>query len=92
MQNGCLTDSDDHVLTVQFSWNGVMKKMGTMFLGVSPEFEMALYTLCFLMGNQENKVDLRTGEENFGLNIKCFTMARNKIGTSYPEVLNHYED
>jgi len=86
------TDSDDHVLTVQFSWNGVMKKMGTMFLGVSPEFEMALYTLCFLMGNQENKVDLRTGEENFGLNIKCFTMARNKIGTSYPEVLNHYED
>ena len=86
------TDGDDYLLTAQFEWNGVLKKMGTMFLGTSPEFEMALYTLCFLMGNEENKLDLDTGEEVFVLNIKCFSMAHDKIGTSFPLLLDHYED
>jgi poly(U)-specific endoribonuclease len=34
-------DSNDHVLTLQFSWNLVLKQLGTMFIGVSPEWEMA---------------------------------------------------
>lgn len=86
------TDDDDYILTVQFMWHEVMKKVGTMFLGVSPEFEMALYTLCFLMENEQNKLDLKTGDEVFGMNIKCFQMARGKIGTSFPEMLSHYEE
>eukprot|EP00594_Rhizosolenia_setigera_P001192 CAMPEP_0178947622 /NCGR_PEP_ID=MMETSP0789-20121207/4967_1 /TAXON_ID=3005 /ORGANISM="Rhizosolenia setigera, Strain CCMP 1694" /LENGTH=482 /DNA_ID=CAMNT_0020627793 /DNA_START=18 /DNA_END=1467 /DNA_ORIENTATION=+ len=85
------TDHDDYLLTCQFEWNGVLKKVGTMFLGVSPEFEMALYTLCFLMGNEENCVDLKTGDEVFEMKIKCFSMARGKIGTSFPEVVHHYD-
>ena len=86
------TDDDDHLLTLQFKWYGVMKKLGSMFVGVSPEFEMALYTLCFLMGKETYQFCLSTGEEAFEMKIKCFTMAKNKIGTSYPEILHHYED
>lgn len=61
------TNSDDHLLTLQFHWAGVEKFAGTFFIGVSPEFEMALYTLCFLVGGEENEVELDTGVDVFGL-------------------------
>jgi len=86
------TDEDDFILTLQFKWNDILKSVGTMFIGVSPEFEMALYTLCFLMGNENNVVNLNTGSEVFEMNIKCFSMAHGKIGTSFPELLHHYEE
>jgi len=90
-KNDARTDENDHVLTIQFSWRGVEKMVGTSFVGVSPEFEMALYTTCFLVGKKDNKVELHTGTDIFDLNVKCYTMARHKIGTSYPEALSHEE-
>lgn len=33
----------------QFEWNGELKDISSSFVGVSPEFEFALYTLVFLM-------------------------------------------
>lgn len=35
--------------TQQFEWNGELKDISSSFVGVSPEFEMALYTLLFLL-------------------------------------------
>uniref|UniRef100_A0A7S2S4N9 EndoU domain-containing protein n=1 Tax=Eucampia antarctica TaxID=49252 RepID=A0A7S2S4N9_9STRA len=90
-RNDAETDSNDHVLTLQFKWNGVEKSVGTSFIGVSPEFEMALYTMCFLVGEKENEVMLDTGTDLFKLNIKCFSMSRDKIGTSFAEALAHEE-
>mmetsp|Transcript_39209 Transcript_39209/g.57660 ORF Transcript_39209/g.57660 Transcript_39209/m.57660 type:complete len:481 (-) Transcript_39209:179-1621(-) len=83
------TNEDDHVLNLQFKWKGVEKMVGTSFIGVSPEFEMALYTTCFLVGEEENRLELDTGTDLFELVIKCYTMARGKIGTSFPEVQSH---
>ena len=85
------TDSNDAILTLQFAWRGVEKSVGTTLIGVSPEFEMALYTLCFLLGEEENEVTLNTGTDEFVLNIKCYTYARDKIGTAFPEALAHYD-
>lgn len=86
------TNGDDHVLTLQFSWNGVEKFVGTSFIGVSPEFEFALYTLAFLAGEEENFVTLDTGEEAFDLNVKCHKYDRgSKVGSRYVEALAHYE-
>jgi len=87
-----LADSNDHVLTFQFFWKGVEKVMNTGFIGVSPEFEMAVYSTCFLVGQENNVVDLDTGTDLFGLNIKCFTMGHDKIGSSYPEATSHHEE
>lgn len=85
-------DSNDHVLSLQFAWNGVEKFVGTSFIGVSPEFEMALYTTCFLLGEENNHIELSTGTDVFGLNIRCYKMARDKIGTAFPEATSHFEE
>lgn len=85
-------NSNDHLLTLQFNWEGVEKYVGTFFVGVSPEFEMALYTMCFLVGGEENAFELDTGTDVFGLNIKCYQMDGDKIGTAFPEVTSHYEE
>jgi len=88
---GADTNSDDHVLTLQFRWNGVEKFVGTSFIGVSPEFEFAIYTTCFLLGSEENDVVLKTGTDEFHLNIRCYKIANDKIGTSFPEANEHYD-
>uniref|UniRef100_A0A8D0L6R4 Uridylate-specific endoribonuclease n=1 Tax=Sphenodon punctatus TaxID=8508 RepID=A0A8D0L6R4_SPHPU len=36
------------VLGMQFSWDGFFKEVGSAFIGSSPEFEFAIYTLCFI--------------------------------------------
>ena len=35
-------------ISFTFTWNGVSKPYGSMFLGTSPELELALYSVCFL--------------------------------------------
>ena len=91
-QNEAATNDDDHILTLQFAWNGVEKAVGTSFMGSSPEFEMALYTTCYLVGGDENHVTLDTGVDVFELNIRCYRMGSMQIGTSFPEANSHYEE
>ena len=85
------TDANDALLTLQFRWRGVEKTVGTTFLGTSPEFEMALYTICFLSGEPDNRVTLRTGTDEFLLSIRSYTHDRDKVGTVYPEALAHHD-
>jgi poly(U)-specific endoribonuclease len=89
--SGAEHDDDDYLLTLQFSWHGVEKFVGTSFIGVSPEFEFALYTMCFLVGEEENNVSICTGTDTFSLTIKCYKMDGSKVGTTFPEVTEHYE-
>jgi poly(U)-specific endoribonuclease len=70
-------------------WGGEID--GVSFIGVWPEFEVALFTLCFLVGQEDNHVQLNTGTAVFDLNIKCYRYGRNQIGTSFPEALAHSE-
>jgi hypothetical protein len=53
-------------------------------IGVSPEFEMALYTMCFLNGKEDNIVQLGP----YRANIKCYPFGRGqnvKIGSAFPD-------
>ncbi|KAL6651135.1 hypothetical protein ACP70R_010060 [Stipagrostis hirtigluma subsp. patula] len=73
-------DSETQLLTVQFEWHGVLKSVSSTLIGVSPEFEVALYTLCFFIGGEDNRVDIGP----YTVNIKCYRMGNNKIGSAFP--------
>merc|ERR1712151_1149644 len=84
-----ITNDDDHVLTIQFTWNDIEKFVATLFIGTSPEFEIALYTLCFLLegDSTKNVLKLDTGFDIFSLNVTCHKMYRNKIGSCFVKAL-----
>ncbi|KAG4040440.1 hypothetical protein PC123_g24021 [Phytophthora cactorum] len=88
-QRGCKfmePHNKEQLITFQFQWEDEMKPVSTSLIGVSPEFEMALYTLCYLNGQENNHVQLGP----YLCNIKCFTFGRGKdtkIGTAFPEAL-----
>ncbi|KAJ1272082.1 hypothetical protein BS78_06G175500 [Paspalum vaginatum] len=73
-------DSETQLLTVQFEWHGVLKSVSSTLIGVSPEFEVALYTLCFFVGGEDNHVDMGP----YTVNIKCYRLGNNKIGSAFP--------
>lgn len=72
-------DSETQLLTIQFEWNGILKSVSSTLVGVSPEFEIALYTLCFFVGREDNHVQLGP----YPVNIKCYRFS-DKIGSVFP--------
>jgi len=87
------------VLTYNVLWKGVEKPVGTSLIGVSPEFELALYTMVFLVGKQDNVLLLDLGGYGNGnsstsgdrdrftkLDVKCF-QTRGRVGSCYVEAL-----
>ena len=58
--------------------------MGSTFIGTSPEFEVALYTICFLCA-PENTSDIRIAGQD--VIITCYKHGLN-LGTSYPKAHN----
>ncbi len=36
------------VLGMQFNWDGYFKEVGSAIIGSSPEFDLAIYSLCYI--------------------------------------------
>jgi poly(U)-specific endoribonuclease len=53
-------DDQQQLVTMQFSWRNVLKKVSTSLIGSSPEFEIALYTMIFLT-QPEGKTPVQLG-------------------------------
>ncbi|XP_020262840.1 poly(U)-specific endoribonuclease-B isoform X2 [Asparagus officinalis] len=79
-RRGQCPDSETQLLTLQFEWNGILKSVSSSFIGVSPEFEIALYTLCFFMGGEDNHILLGP----YAVNIKCYRLGNDRIGSVFP--------
>ncbi|XP_034558173.1 poly(U)-specific endoribonuclease-C [Notolabrus celidotus] len=79
-------DEDDHVLNLQFSWKGLVKPIGGSFIGVSPEFEVALFTIIFLMSN-EKMTSVVVKVDEYVLELVVYRHGRS-IGTSFPKLLS----
>ena len=79
------TEEDEYMprlITLQFLWKeSQAKPIGSSFIGTSPEFEMALYTLVFLSEKGE-KVQLQIAD--YEVEVHCFRHGRG-IGTAYPQ-------
>lgn len=65
--------SCEQFISIQFEWKGAIKNVSSSFIGTSPEFEVALYTLCFFMGETDNVVNLGP----YRVNITCHRWPAN---------------
>ena len=75
-------DGTEHFLSVQFEWEGETKPVSGMFVGVSPEFELALYTLLYYEGGDNNKLHLG----DVDVNLRVYRLDRiGCISSAFPE-------
>ncbi|KAM3967539.1 uncharacterized protein ACR2FA_010603 [Aphomia sociella] len=73
------------VLKLHFSQQGVDKPVDSMFIGTSPELEMALYTLCFVT-RTDNDCDLKLAGKDVNIVTHSFRYrSKNYIGSAYPQ-------
>jgi len=74
------------IMKVQYSWYNIHKPVGTMFVGTSPEFELALYTVCFL-ARQSDKCNLSINGKTFHIQTYPFSLRNKKvISSAYPVI------
>ncbi|XP_069018465.1 uridylate-specific endoribonuclease C isoform X2 [Embiotoca jacksoni] len=81
-----LPDQDDHVLNLQFSWHGLVKPVGSAFIGTSPEFEMALFTIVFLM-NTDRSTTVLVNIDQCQMELVVIRHGRS-LGTAYPKLIS----
>ncbi|XP_028307117.1 uridylate-specific endoribonuclease C [Gouania willdenowi] len=81
-----LPDLDDHVLNLQFSWHGLVKPVGSAFIGTSPEFEMAVFTIVFLMSTERSTTVL-VNIDQCQMELVVIRHGRS-LGTAYPKLLS----
>ena len=64
------------ILKTSLEWNDVTKKVSTFFMGLSPELEIALYTLAALLA-PNSKFKVKLGGKKF--NIRTYFIELNFI-------------
>ncbi|XP_069689759.1 endoribonuclease CG2145-like isoform X2 [Periplaneta americana] len=74
------------ILKLHYKWSNVLKPVGSMFVGTSPELEMALYTVCFLV-HPDEKCQVRMAGKNFSIRTHTYRYrGKNTIGSAFPEI------
>lgn len=75
-----------HIVKVRTKYNGHNKPVTTLFVGTSPELEMALYTVCFYARPDAN-CPVSLGGTKFNIVTHKFKYRGNDlVGTAYPEI------
>lgn len=82
-KNGHQPHDNEQFITMQFEWKNASKMISSSFIGTSPEFEFALYTLCFYCGDEESHVTL--GEYQVKLTCHKWNQGHKMyVATSFP--------
>ncbi|XP_073708574.1 uridylate-specific endoribonuclease A-like [Garra rufa] len=76
------------VLGMQFEWDGYFKEVGSAFIGCSPEFDLAMYSLCYItrpgkrcylsLGGQSMSIQTYTWDNS------SYGDGKKYIGSAYP--------
>lgn len=75
------------VAKIRFTFDSMNKPVNGVFIGFSPELEMALYTLCFSTFPDKDCMVACDGKQ---FKIRTYTFryrGKNLIGSAYPEVI-----
>ncbi|XP_014250564.1 poly(U)-specific endoribonuclease homolog [Cimex lectularius] len=75
------------VLKVRYTWNNVNKPAGTMFYGTSPEFEMAIYTVCFVTRKNDKCNIVLSGKPLQVLTYAFDVDGKSVISSAYPNLV-----
>ncbi|XP_063375635.1 endoribonuclease CG2145-like [Cydia amplana] len=74
------------VMKLHFNQNGADKPVDTMFVGTSPELEVALYTICFVT-RADNDCRLKLANKDVQIISHTFRYrSKNLIGSAYPQI------
>lgn len=74
------------VLKLHFTQQGVDKPVDSMFIGTSPELEIALYTLCFVT-RTDNDCYLKLAGKDVNIITHSYRYrSKNFIGSAYPQI------
>jgi len=74
------------VLTCQFKWFDQVKPIGGFFIGTSPEFEMAVYSLCFFT-RRNGKCGVKLNGHYIEIvNYATRNTPKQYVATAYPAV------
>ncbi|XP_023947889.2 endoribonuclease CG2145 [Bicyclus anynana] len=74
------------VIKMHFNQQGVDKPVDTMFIGTSPELEIAIYTLCYVT-RVGNDCKLKLGNKDVEIVTHNFRYrSKNYIGSAYPQI------
>lgn len=74
------------IAKVRFSLNGLGKPSNSLFIGTSPELELALYTVCFSV-RADQACRMSYGGKDFNIVTYSFKYrGKNLIGSAYPEI------
>nr|CAH7742238.1 unnamed protein product [Callosobruchus chinensis] len=69
-----------------FVFHNVDKPVGSMFIGTSPELEMALYTTCFVL-RADKICPLKMNGNRFIIRTYTYRYrGKNMIGSAFPEI------
>ncbi|XP_061178285.1 uridylate-specific endoribonuclease-like [Saccostrea echinata] len=75
-----------NIVAARFTWNGLSKAKGSFFVGVSPEFDIAIYTACAL--TRPNAICSFAMAGN-SLQIQTYDVAHKtglQVATAYPNI------
>ncbi|XP_054641886.1 uridylate-specific endoribonuclease A isoform X2 [Dunckerocampus dactyliophorus] len=85
--NGPWTRYPD-VMGLQFTWDGYFKQVGSAVIGCSPEFDFAIYSLCYITRpGKQCRLSLGGKEliiQTYTWNNSSYGNGKKYIGTAYP--------
>lgn len=74
------------IIKYRLSFDELEKPVTTMFVGTMPGFEMALYTACFMMSNDDCRISLG----GTPITIRTFAFkdrnGKQMVGSAYPVI------
>ncbi|XP_056109848.1 uridylate-specific endoribonuclease A [Rhinichthys klamathensis goyatoka] len=75
------------VLGMQFNWNGYYKEVGSAFIGCSPEFDLAIYSLCYIT-RPGKRCYVSLGGQSLG--IQTYTWDKSSYGDGKKYIASAY--
>ncbi|XP_069087030.1 uridylate-specific endoribonuclease C-like [Pleurodeles waltl] len=78
------------VMAFQYKWSTYLKSVGSFYIGSSPEFDIAVYTLCYVT-RPDKLCDLRIGGQTSKIQTYSWTNStygdgKRYVASSYPNV------